>query len=157
MSIFCGVISDTHVPSRARRIPERVFEIFQEFKVNHIFHAGDLVELSVLDSFKNLNSEIIACYGNMDRYPVRKQLPKLAECTLMNYKIAVIHDLSRFPVAHSDYNIIISGHTHSARIEQKGDTYLMNPGSPTNYIVKNRTVGILELTEKQAKGQIITL
>lgn len=42
-----GVISDTHVPVRARTLPGEVFEIFAG--VDLILHAGDLITLDVLD------------------------------------------------------------------------------------------------------------
>ena len=47
-----GLISDTHVPKRAKCIPQRVFEIFK--KVDYIIHAGDLVELSVIDELERI-------------------------------------------------------------------------------------------------------
>ncbi|MGD0977620.1 MAG: metallophosphoesterase family protein [Candidatus Bathyarchaeia archaeon] len=47
-----GVISDTHVPDRARRIPERVFKVFEN--VDFIVHAGDLVQFSVIDELERL-------------------------------------------------------------------------------------------------------
>jgi predicted phosphodiesterase len=43
-----GLISDTHVPVRAREVPKKVFEVFE--KVDYIIHAGDLVDLSVIDA-----------------------------------------------------------------------------------------------------------
>ena len=42
-SKIIGLISDTHVPSRAKRIPMKVFKIFE--KADFIIHAGDLVDL----------------------------------------------------------------------------------------------------------------
>ena len=45
-----GLISDTHVPKRAMCIPKRVFEIFEN--VDYIIHAGDLVELAVVDELE---------------------------------------------------------------------------------------------------------
>ena len=42
-----GVISDTHIPESADRIPDSVYEHFKD--VDLILHAGDLLELKVLD------------------------------------------------------------------------------------------------------------
>lgn len=42
-----GVISDTHVPSRAHRVPDAVLRHFEDVEL--IVHAGDLSTLGVLD------------------------------------------------------------------------------------------------------------
>ncbi len=47
-----GLISDTHVPVRAREIPKAVFKVFED--VDYIVHAGDLVELPVIDDLESL-------------------------------------------------------------------------------------------------------
>ena len=47
-----GLISDTHIPKRAMCVPKRVFEIFEN--VDYIIHAGDLVELSVIDELEQI-------------------------------------------------------------------------------------------------------
>ena len=38
-----GLISDTHIPSRSKRLPDRVFEVFKD--VDLIIHAGDLTQI----------------------------------------------------------------------------------------------------------------
>ncbi len=58
-----GLISDTHVPKLAHTIPPRVFQIFE--KVDYIIHAGDLVELAVIDELEQL-APVLAVHGNMD-------------------------------------------------------------------------------------------
>src|SRR4030043_2463643 len=84
-----GLISDTHVPKRAQRIPEKVFEIFAN--VDYIIHAGDLVELSVVDELEQL-APVLAVHGNMDGLQVSGALPKLNSLKILDYKIGVIHD-----------------------------------------------------------------
>ena len=153
-TINCGVISDTHVPRRARGIPERVFEIFQQYEVQYIFHAGDLVDMLVIESLGQLGAPVFACHGNMDPYAVRSQLPKVAECLILGYRIAIVHDLYHFPIGHSNYDVIISGHTHQARIVKEKEQFFINPGSPTDTWKDRRTVGILEITKKEIKGEI---
>lgn len=63
-----GLISDTHVPVRAREIPKEVFKIFD--KVDCIVHAGDLVDLSVIDELERL-APVLAVCGNMDGPEIR--------------------------------------------------------------------------------------
>lgn len=47
-----GVISDTHVPSRAGKLPKEVFEIFKG--VERIVHAGDFVSAKVLGELEKI-------------------------------------------------------------------------------------------------------
>ena len=37
--MLIGVISDTHIPERAKKIPDKVYELFED--VDLILHAGD--------------------------------------------------------------------------------------------------------------------
>ena len=73
-SKIVGLISDTHVPSRAKRIPKMVFKTFE--KADYIIHAGDIVELSVIDKLEEL-APVLAVHGNMDRQKVSGALPKI--------------------------------------------------------------------------------
>ena len=68
-----GLISDTHVPKKARCIPKRVFEIFEN--VDYIIHAGDLVELAVVDELEQI-APVLAVHGNMDGLEVNSCLSK---------------------------------------------------------------------------------
>ncbi len=67
-----GVISDTHVPAIARSLPAAVFEVFKG--VDLILHAGDVVELSVLDELRTI-APVEAVAGNMDGSEVHLNLP----------------------------------------------------------------------------------
>jgi len=67
-----GLISDTHVPKIAAKVPQKVFEIFQN--VDFIVHAGDLVELSVIDELEQA-APVLAVRGNMDSAGTYEGLP----------------------------------------------------------------------------------
>ena len=69
-----GLISDTHVPKRAFCIPKRVFDVFAN--VDFVIHAGDLVELAVIDELEQA-APVLAVHGNMDSFEVSNALPKL--------------------------------------------------------------------------------
>ena len=58
-----GVISDTHVPAIVPSLPPAVFDIFKG--VDLILHAGDIVDLSVLDELRAI-APVEAVAGNMD-------------------------------------------------------------------------------------------
>ena len=132
-----GLISDTHVPARAKEIPRRVFEVFG--KVDFIIHAGDLVELSVIDSLEQL-APVLAVYGNMDGPQIRSKLPKMNSLKVFAWKMGVMHDpgaLSgigkmREVAKQNDFDVLVYGHTHNSSIKWEGNVLFINPGSPTN-------------------------
>lgn len=66
-----GVISDTHVPVRARALPGAVFDIFAG--VDLILHAGDLITLDVLAELQTI-APVLAVHGNVDRPEVIERL-----------------------------------------------------------------------------------
>jgi hypothetical protein len=162
-SKIVGLISDTHVPSRARRIPKMVFKTFE--KADYIIHAGDLVALSVIDELEQL-APILAVHGNMDRQKVSGALPKINSLKVFDWKIGVMHDPNtpfgrrkiREIAAQNGFDVFVYGHTHSSRIKWEGKRLYINPGSPTDpdrpYINKP-SVGLLKITKKGIKPEII--
>jgi len=84
-----GVISDTHIPDRAKEIPRKILEAFKE--VNMVVHAGDLVEVRVLEELKTVCRNVKAVWGNMDHYEVKKELPEKEIFAVGNYKIGIMH------------------------------------------------------------------
>ena len=58
-------------PKEHSAFHKRVFEIFQN--VDYIIHAGDLVELAVVDELEQL-APVLAVHGNMDGIEVSRLL-----------------------------------------------------------------------------------
>jgi putative phosphoesterase len=162
-SKIVGLISDTHVPSRANRIPKMVFKTFE--KADFIIHAGDLVALSVIDELEQL-APVLAVHGNMDRQKVSGALPKINSLKIFDWKIGVMHDPNppfgrrriREIAAQNGFNVFVYGHTHCARIKWERTRLYINPGSPTDpdrpYINKP-SVGLLKVTKKAIKPKIV--
>jgi len=159
-----GLISDTHVPKRAMYVPKRVFEIFEN--VDYIIHAGDLVDLSVVDELEQL-APVLAVHGNMDGTQVSGALPRLNSLRVFDWKIGVMHDPDiafgfgkmREIVKEKGFNVFVYGHTHVASIKWEGKILYINPGSPTNPspVMSKPTVGLLKITGETIVSQIITL
>ena len=157
-----GLISDTHVPKRAHRIPPKVFEIFQD--VDYIIHAGDLVELAVVDELEQI-APVLAVHGNMDGMEIAGALPRVNSIKVFDWKIGVMHDpdilfgfnkLRELAKQHG-FNVFVYGHTHVANIKWEGKTLYINPGSPTvpASVMSKLSVGILKITKEAIKPQII--
>ena len=159
-----GIISDTHVPKRVKSIPKRVFEIFQG--VDYIIHAGDLVELAVIDELEQI-APVLAVRGNSDSLDVANALPKLNTLKVFDWKIGVIHDQNILEGLDSmgelakanKFDVFVYGHSHIANVLWEGKILYINPGSPTDPagILNKPSVAILKITRENITPQIITL
>ena len=159
-----GLISDTHVPKKALNVPRRVFEVFQN--VDFIIHAGDLVELSVVDELEQV-APVLAVHGNLDSIEVNDALPVLNSLKVFGWKIGVMHDpevsngsdkMVRI-AEENGFNVFVYGHTHSPRIKWESGILYINPGSPTDpasFLIKP-SVALLQITQKAITPQIISL
>jgi len=151
-----GVIADTHIPERAKMIPQ---EILREFKtVDMVIHAGDLVELSILDQLRSVSKDVRAVWGNMDPYEVRANLPQKEIIKAGKYKIGVMHGYGnpanlihtlKEEFKNDKVNLIIFGHSHKPLNEKKDDIWYFNPGSATDEIfAPYKSYGIIEINDK---------
>lgn len=160
-----GLISDTHIPVRAKSIPKGVFKVFDS--VDFIVHAGDLVRLAVIDELEQL-APVLAVHGNMDGPEVSGALPKLNSLKISDWKIGVMHDPStsfgmgkmREIAKHNGFDVFVFGHTHNSSIKWEGKTLYINPGSPTNPVppfLNKPTVALLKITRETITPQIVQI
>lgn len=158
-----GLISDTHIPVRAEAIPKGALEIFQ--KADFIIHAGDLVQLSVIDELEQL-APVLAVCGNMDGPEIHGKLPKLNSVKVFDWKIGVTHDPGslfgktkmREIARKNGFDVLVYGHTHNSRVKWEEKTLFINPGSPTDPIppfVVKPTVALLRITKERITPEII--
>jgi len=160
--MLIGLISDTHIPDRAKEIPEKVFEAFSE--VDLIMHAGDLTSPKVIDDLEQI-APVMAIQGNMDRAR-GIDLPAAKVIEAEGLKIGIVHG-EVYPRADTqqlvylakelDVNILVSGHSHQPKIEQTDGVLLLNPGSPIVPRLADRTVMILEINDKEVDVEIIKI
>lgn len=160
-----GLISDTHIPVRAKSIPKQVLEIFE--KVDFIVHAGDLVQLSVIDELEQF-APVLAVYGNMDGPEIRGKLPRLNSFKVFEWRIGVMHDPGalfgfgkmREIVKQRNFDVLAYGHTHSPNIRWDGKILFINPGSPTNPIppfITKPSIALLRITKEKIMPEIIQI
>ncbi|MHA1650815.1 MAG: metallophosphoesterase family protein [Candidatus Helarchaeota archaeon] len=159
MTIKIGVLSDTHIPTRASNLPEEIFEIFQN--VQYIIHAGDYVSLSVIEELEKI-APVIGCHGNMDPYDLKNQLPRIATLEVEENIIKIIHDLSgrsqlKKLQKSGPVDIIIHGHTHRMSVEKLESVLILNPGSATNSFLTPDSVGLLYLAPNDVDYELIEL
>ena len=161
-NMLIGLISYTHIPDRARILPQKVLDAFSN--VDLIIHAGDLTSPKVLDELEEI-APVMAVQGNMDRAN-GIDLPKAKVIEVEDLKIGVIHG-EVYPRADSDQllylakeldvDILVSGHSHQPKIEQKDGVLLLNPGSPIVPRLADRTVMLLEINNKEVGVEVVKI
>ncbi len=160
MSPLAVVLADTHIPRRAKALPEELVPYLK--RADLVLHAGDLIEASVLDELAPY-APVRAVKGNVD--PPALDLPEALEFDFGDARIAMTHDSGRkkgrrrrlarrFP----DARVIVFGHSHMPFLEDEDGLLLLNPGSPTD---KRRqphpTFGLLRVGGGEARAEILTL
>jgi uncharacterized protein len=132
------LMSDTHVPKRARDLPAELWAAVDAADV--VIHAGDWVDVPLLDALEARSARLIACYGNNDGPALRRRLPEIARADVGGLRMAVVHETgpatgrearcaARFP----DTDVLVFGHSHIPwDTTAATGLRLLNPGSPTD-------------------------
>ena len=131
------LISDTHIPGRARRLPEAVLAAADAADL--IVHAGDWVSAAVLAELEQ-HGEVLGVYGNNDGDDLRALLPEVARREVEGVRMAVVHETgdarrreARMAAAFPDTDVLVFGHSHIPwDTVAPGGLRLLNPGSPTD-------------------------
>ncbi|MDF3001310.1 MAG: phosphodiesterase, family [Bacillota bacterium] len=147
-----GVLSDTHIPSKSKRLPEELTTAFRQ--VDHIIHLGDIISQSVLDELGAL-SPVTAVSGNADPEQLQQRLGAKKLINLEGFRVGIVHghgtsgktaDRAFRAFAGEGVDCILFGHSHIPLCEFREQILMFNPGSPTD---KRRnsfySFGILEL------------
>ena len=122
-TLLVGVISDTHGLLR----PEALAALEG---VDAIVHAGDIGSAGILDALRCI-APVVAVRGNNDRDAWAASLPEIAKTEIGGTRIWVVHDLSTLgkDPALMGVAVVISGHSHSPRVERREGLLFLNPGS----------------------------
>lgn len=132
------LLADTHVPRRARDLPPEVWE--QVDAADVVVHAGDWVDVQLLDALEGRARRLVACWGNNDGAALRARLPEVARADLDGVRLAVVHETGpsarreeRMDLAYPDVDVLVFGHSHIPwdTTTARG-LRLLNPGSPTD-------------------------
>jgi putative phosphoesterase len=138
MSLRLVLVADTHVPKRARALPEQVWAAVGDADV--VFHAGDWVSPDLLDEFEQRSTRLIGVYGNNDGDELRRRLPETVSVTLDGVRFSMIHETGqakgreqRCEALFPDADVLVFGHSHIPwDTVAPGGLRLLNPGSPTD-------------------------
>ncbi|CAL9628830.1 metallophosphoesterase family protein [Streptomyces sp. enrichment culture] len=132
------LMSDTHLPRRARALPGELLAEVPAADV--VLHAGDWVDTDTLDLLEARSRRLIGVYGNNDGPALRARLPEVAYAELGGLRFGVIHETgpaqgrearcaARFP----ELDVLVFGHSHIPwDTTAPSGLRLLNPGSPTD-------------------------
>ena len=132
------VLADTHLPRRAKDLPAEVWAAVEE--ADAVVHAGDWVDVALLDELERRSARVIGVYGNNDGPALRARLPEVARATLGGVRFAVVHETGgkqgrelRAAAAYPDVDVLVFGHSHIPwDTTAPTGLRLLNPGSPTD-------------------------
>lgn len=162
-TITIGVVSDTHIPSRGKVIPDIVLKAFRG--VDMIIHAGDLLKDYVIYELEEL-APVHAVAGNNDDFFMQDKLGKKKILDIGGVKIGITHgDIGYGGNAlknavnifkNDPVNCVVFGHSHAPHNEEIDGVLFFNPGSPTDKRRQPRySYGIIKIKDKRVSGQII--
>ncbi|CAM3769712.1 metallophosphoesterase [Mycobacterium frederiksbergense] len=132
------LISDTHVPNRARDLPSTVWDAVEG--ADAVLHAGDWMAPDLLDRLQDRTPFLVACWGNNDGDELRARLPERADANLGGLRFTVTHEAGvsagrdeRMARLYPDTDVLVFGHSHIPwDATASTGLRLLNPGSPTD-------------------------
>lgn len=131
-----GVISDSHVPHRAEKIPEKILERLE--KADKVVHCGDFETKKVYRNLDERYQDFKGVKGNCDRFQLENSQVFEHETVRFGvYHGTGIHPrgdhetLSKIASQDLDVDVLLNGHTHNEEAVKSGGKILLNPGSCT--------------------------
>jgi len=123
------LMSDTHVPARATRLPDQVWRAVDEADL--VVHAGDWVGVATLDALDARSARLVGVSGNNDGAALRARLPEVARFELEGLRFGVVHETGQ--KTGRELDVLVFGHSHIPwdTVTPRG-IRLLNPGSPTD-------------------------
>lgn len=150
--IRVGLISDTHSLLR----PEAVDYLRGS---DHILHGGDIGDEAILDGLGRI-APLTAVRGNIDAGNWARKVSEVEAVVFGGVSIYLLHDLSLLDLdpAARGYRVVMTGHSHVPRIEERAGVLYVNPGSagPRRFRLPV-SVGELLIDKGKVRANLATL
>jgi putative phosphoesterase len=163
--MLIAVISDTHLPRGARRLPDACVERIAAADL--VLHAGDFSTLAVLRELEAIGPPVAAVHGNVDSAELRRLLPEERVVEAAGARIAMVHDagprggrLERMRRRFGDRaEVVVFGHSHMPLHEQAPDGFqILNPGSPTERRrAPSNTMALIRVSDGLPSCEVVSL
>jgi len=152
--LIVGVTGDTH--NNLKNI-KKICSIFNENRVDLVFHTGDISLPKSLLAFKDLSCPMKVVLGNND---IGEKEDLLNACNefkceineephlniVSGKKIIVLHHPELIDENMTSNNdLILHGHTHRFRLEKVDSCIIFNPGECAGFIEGKNQVGLIDL------------
>jgi uncharacterized protein len=133
------VVSDTHLPRRAKDLPAPVWAAVEAADV--VVHAGDWCDGASVLALRSRSARLVGVAGNNDGADVRAHLGEFAAFEVEGVRFGVVHETGpkqgrerRCDAAHAGtLDVLLFGHSHVPwDSTTPSGIRLLNPGSPTD-------------------------
>ena len=150
--MIVGVISDTHGLLR-----DEAIEALRG--ADHILHAGDIGDPEILDELRQL-APLTAVRGNVDTDKWARKLPLTEVVEIAGVSIYMLHNLDELDLKPeaAGFRVVVYGHSHHPKMEEKNGVLYFNPGSagPRRFKLPV-TVGRLLIDNGKVRGEFVEL
>jgi uncharacterized protein len=162
--MLIAIISDTHLPRGARRLPAECVERIADADL--LLHAGDFSSIEALRELEAIGPPLVAVHGNVDSADVRRLLPAERVVDAAGARIAMVHDagpasgrLARLRRTYGERaDAVVFGHSHLPLHERDGDFQVFNPGSPTERRrAPEHTMGLARVGAGELRFELVPL
>lgn len=155
------VVSDTHMPKRAKSLPARLLEEITDTDL--IIHAGDWQTINVYEELRSY-AKIVGVYGNVDGEEIKEQFPAKQIIEVDGIKIGITHGHGKGKTTEKraiqafegeKVDCIIFGHSHIPIKKNEKGVLIFNPGSPTDKRRQEKySFGVMNITNSIAAHHI---
>ena len=151
LTVF-GIISDTHGLLR----PEALRALRGS---DRILHAGDVGAPEILEALAQI-APVTAIRGNVDTEPWARTLPATEVVNAGGVSIFMLHNLAQLDLKPeaAGFDVVIYGHTHHPKMEEKNGVLYFNPGSagPRRFHLPV-SLGKLMIEEGKVRAKLVSL
>ncbi|REJ67366.1 MAG: YfcE family phosphodiesterase [Planctomycetota bacterium] len=155
--MLLGVVSDSH--GHVQMTSEAI-DMLTALEVEHVIHCGDIGSEAIIPLFEPWPTQFVL--GNVDYHeePLARAIEQTGQTfcgrfgtlELAGRRIAFLHgdDTRRLgeTIESGEWDLVCSGHTHVAAVEQYGRTLALNPGAI--YRANPHSIAVVELPEVRA-------
>jgi len=155
-----GLIADSH--DRPDTLKAAV-EYLNETGVELVLHAGDFVAPFALAGLERLHADWRGVFGNNDGE--RMGLEKVSKGRIAGpwlrfefagRTIGVIHDEKTLGAAMvQGLDLLVCGHTHQAKVEQRDGVVMVNPGELCGYLSGRSSLAVVDLDAMQVESVVL--
>jgi putative phosphoesterase len=150
--ITLGIISDTHGLLRPKAIAALRGS-------DRILHAGDVGKIEILEALAQI-APVTAIRGNIDTGSWARALPATEIVEIGGVSIYMLHNLAQLDLkpAAAGFRVVIYGHSHHPKIEEKNGVLYFNPGSagPRRFNLPV-SLGKLTVSAEKVNAELIEL